>query len=516
MRKVKSSGTKPELLLRDALRARGIVIDDNLASLPGKPDIVIPEDKVAIFVDGDFWHGNQWKIRGLSSIEDQFTNPDNKEYWIKKINRNVIRDSRVSYDLMESGWVVIRLWESQIEDNLDSCVELILEKARTRLLDDKIKLIAEKSFSEFFAGIGLMRLALEKRGWNCKFANDIDPDKQKMYEDQFGQEDFFSPEDIHKLDVDSVPSTTLATASFPCNDLSLAGARQGLNEGKQSSAFWGFIRIIQEMGLRKPPLILLENVPGFLSSKGGEDFYQALKTLNELGYRVDSFLLDAANFVPQSRKRLFVVGIDKAFSTSANFTLDTSDVRSAPLRKFIATHQDIDWAIRNLPSSPKQNKYLASIIENVSEDSHEWWSEERAAYLLGQMSEKHKIKMQEMISGSEITYATAFRRVRNGKTFAEIRNDGIAGCLRTPRGGSGRQILIQAGQGNYRVRLLNPRECAKLMGADDFTITVNLNQALFGFGDAVCVPVIEWIMEHYFNPLVNEILHVNLSETGDA
>jgi DNA (cytosine-5)-methyltransferase 1 len=91
--------------------------------------------------------------------------------------------------------------------------------------------------------------------------------------------------------------------------------------------------------------------------------------------------------------------------------------------------------------------------------------------------------------------------------MAELRVDGIAGCLRTPRGGSGRQILFKAGKGEYRARLLTPREAARLMGADKYKISVPLNRALFGFGDAVCVPVIEWIAKYYLNPLVNELIH---------
>src|SRR2546425_13020412 len=98
-------------------------------------------------------------------------------------------------------------------------------------------------------------------------------------------------------------------------------------------------------------------------------------------------------------------------------------------------------------------------------------------------------------------------------SMAELRIDGIAGCLRTPRGGSGRQILFKAGKGQYFARLLTPTECARLMGADDYRISGSLNQALFGFGDAVCVPVIEWIAENYLNPVVNELLHRRVLRT---
>lgn len=81
--------------------------------------------------------------------------------------------------------------------------------------------------------------------------------------------------------------------------------------------------------------------------------------------------------------------------------------------------------------------------------------------------------------------------------MAELRDDGVAGCLRTPRGGSGRQILFRGGMGTARVRLLSARECARLQGApDEFRMDVPLNQALFGFGDAVCVPVVQWVLEH--------------------
>jgi DNA (cytosine-5)-methyltransferase 1 len=95
----------------------------------------------------------------------------------------------------------------------------------------------DKTFAEFFAGIGLMRLGLEKDGWSVAFANDIDPAKHEMYRAHFRDADeHFHLGDIHQLNADAIPTVTLATASFPCNDLSLAGMREGLN-GEQSSAF---------------------------------------------------------------------------------------------------------------------------------------------------------------------------------------------------------------------------------------------------------------------------------------
>ena len=263
------------------------------------------------------------------------------------------------------------------------------------------------------------------------------------------------------------------------------------------------------MGRRKPPIVLLENVTGFLSSHNGNDFRDACVALNELGYVVDAFIVDAVHFVPQSRQRLFVVGSKRRsplrIQESRSFLEGPGRPRA--LADFIFWHPQIQWAIRSLPPLPAPKANLADIIEALPPDSRCWWSASRSEYLLNQMSEKHRAKADAMISGKAPSYGTVFRRVRHGRAMAELRTDGIAGCLRTPRGGSGRQILFVAGQGQYAVRLLTPRECARLMGADAFKIDpgLSLNKALFGFGDAVCVSVVEWIASSYLEPLRKEL-----------
>jgi len=162
------------------------------------------------------------------------------------------------------------------------------------------EVLSEKTFAEFFAGIGLMRIGLEREGWKVVFANDIALDKYLMYTEHFHDaKSHFVHDDIHNLKADDIPAVTLATASFPCNDLSLAGACKGLG-GAQSSAYWGFVRILEKMGDRRPPIVLLENVLGFLSSHEGRDFQAALLALNRLGYAVDPMIIDAVRFVPQS------------------------------------------------------------------------------------------------------------------------------------------------------------------------------------------------------------------------
>ena len=367
------------------------------------------------------------------------------------------------------------------------------------------KTIQGKNFAEFFAGIGLMRIGLERAGWQISFANDIDEDKWQMYRDNFGDTGEFVVGDVHKLDATTVPDVALATASFPCNDLSLAGARRGL-AGEQSSAFWGFVEVLAKMGDRRPPMVLLENVTGFLTSHDGSDFRDALLALNRLGYAVDAFIIDAVRFVPQSRQRLFVVAMKTEAVSKLNDTprFYESDYRPHALADFIFWNPEINWRIRALPPLPRSTASLADILETVSPNSQIWWDQIRCDYLLNQMSPKHRATADEMIRGARTSYGTVFRRVRNGRSMAELRTDGIAGCLRTPRGGSGRQILFAAGRGKFAVRLLTARECARLMGADDFRMSVPLNQALFGFGDAVCVPVIEWVARNYLDPVWQE------------
>lgn len=352
---------------------------------------------------------------------------------------------------------------------------------------------ATRTAAEFFAGIGLVRLALERQGWQVVFANDIDPMKAKMYRDNWPTDDHLRVEDIHKINADDVPTCDLFTASFPCNDLSIAGKWAGL-DGKESSAFWGLIRILREMGDRRPRHVLLENVVGFLMSRGGKDLEQALVALNELGYAVDAMILNAKHWTPQSRARLFVVATQFDDMPRRTFAL-VSDARPAPLVRFVVDHPEIAWDILDLPPLPKRTIGLEDIIEDLPDDDPHWWNAKRADYFMSQFSDRHELVYGTMLEGNRIRYATAFRRVRNGKSMAELRTDGIAGCLRTPRGGSGRQILLKAGKGRYQVRLLTARECARLQGVpDNYVIHAPLNQALFGFGDAVCVPVVEWAL----------------------
>jgi DNA (cytosine-5)-methyltransferase 1 len=286
----------------------------------------------------------------------------------------------------------------------------------------------------------------------------------------------------------------------------VAGARRGIRSS-QSSAFWGFERLLDRLGDRRPPLVLLENVVGFLTSHDGQDFADAMRAMTELGYAIDPILLDAAHFVPQSRPRLFIVCYSDSLPTADSLRPAArlpSPLRPAALLDSISRVRNVNWSARELPAPPtKGQKQLPEVLDELPDDSPQWWSTERSEYLLSQMSDRHRFIADAMIEKPGWSFGTVFRRVRKGRSMAELRVDGLAGCLRTPKGGSGRQILFKAGYGRFQVRLLNPDECARLMGAGGYRITVPPNQALMGFGDAVCADAVEWLARNYLNELID-------------
>ncbi len=364
--------------------------------------------------------------------------------------------------------------------------------------------------AEFFAGIGLMRLGLEVANIETVWANDIEPDKREMYARRFGEEDFFLA-DVRDISGSDLPDIELATASFPCTDLSLAGGRRGLGEESAprgmeggSSMFWEFARVLDEMGSRRPDVVLLENVLGFASSHGGRDLREAVGELNRLGYSCDIVAIDARHFVAQSRPRMFIVGLAAATA----FSDDAWGSRPDWVQKFVADNPEARLHARELPELPPASHGLDSVVERLPPDADDWWDVERVGRFTDSLSPLQRDRVERLRTSNSISWRTAYRRTRGGVAVWEVRADAIAGCLRTARGGSSKQALVEAGKGDLRVRWLSPREYARLMGAPDFPLAERRNQAFFGFGDAVCVPVVAWLCEHYVAPAVASLAPV--------
>ncbi len=358
--------------------------------------------------------------------------------------------------------------------------------------------------AEYFAGIGLVRMGLQPLGWRVGFANDISVKKYEMYKTFFPDaETHYVISDIFDITPATVPATTIATCSFPCIDLSLAGNMNGLMKGAHSSAFWGFIEILKQQGESAPPLVLVENVPGWLISNQGKDFRGTVQALNQLGYACDVFVLDALRFTPQSRLRVFLVGAKISSSKAESLLARPKSLLSDQLKKSIVANRDLRWFCHELPPPPPLREAgLFDVIELMDETDNRWWSPHEVERHVAMMKDTHRQRVEQLVQGKSFSYRTFFRRIREEQQRAEVRDDELAGCLRTAVGGSGKQFLIRAGRKQIRMRAMTPREYARLQGVPDlYPINVAGVQALTGFGDAVCVPAISWIGKHVLNPL---------------
>jgi DNA (cytosine-5)-methyltransferase 1 len=373
-------------------------------------------------------------------------------------------------------------------------------------------LAGTKTFCEFFAGIGLVREGLSASGWQCVYANDIDPKKRAGYEARFGTGGHFHLGDVWDTTevVARIPGRPfLATASFPCIDLSVAGHYTRGLSGHHSSTFFAFTRALEALADRKPPVVLVENVVGFLTSRKGADFADASRALADLGYRLDAVILDASHFTPQSRPRVFLFGVqpDVPLPSEAEYEsgrlwpqLRPSALRPASLIDQMSRLElPTEWANLRFPTPPARRAALLNLID--LDDNQSWWDRTEVGKHYRIMSDAHRTKIDELLATGERWAGTIYRRMRHGAMRAEVRFDGLAGCLRTPKGGSAKQIVVTTNRGVLRMRWMSPVEYARLQGVPDFPLVGTTIQQLWGFADAVCVPAVAWLDEHILSPL---------------
>jgi len=357
------------------------------------------------------------------------------------------------------------------------------------------------TFLEFFAGGGMARVGLGE-GWTCAFANDFDPIKAATYRANFTDaEEHFRQGDVFALTADVLPTADLAWASSPCQDFSLAGARAGLAGGK-SSAFFGFWTLMRAMSAegRAPPVIVIENVVGLLTSHCGDDFTALCGALSQEGYRFGALEIDAAAFVPQSRPRVFVIATRlPTAGLEGGSAFHSRAIREAAAR--LPADLQAHWIWWGVPSPPARNTDLASMLE--ADAVVAWNSAERTEALLALMAPAHRQAVEARVKAGGRAVGAVFRRMRGGQQRAEARFDGLAGCLRTPRGGSSRQTLLVIDDGEVRSRLVTPREGARLMGLPDtYRLPVSQTAGLQVIGDGVAVPAVRWLAETLLEPLV--------------
>lgn len=342
---------------------------------------------------------------------------------------------------------------------------------------------------EFFAGSGLVAYGL-KGMFRPVWSNDICQRKAAVYKSNFPWRHFVL-DDINNINGINLPYAHLSWASFPCQDLSLAGTMDGI-DGLRSGLVWEWMRILREMP-EPPSILLIENVAGLLSAKSGAYYTKLHHALIALGYKSGAMVINASHFVPQSRPRVFVLAVRDRISIPAHLQsagpnwLHTSAAstlgRSLP-----------NWIWWHTEKPPKRSIKLEDIIDfSLPYDKDD---------VLRLISPKH----QEKLESHDEVIATGYRRTRSGVQTLELRFDGIAGCLRTPEGGSSKQFIIIKQNGAVHARLLSPREAARLMGApDSYSLPVSLHDGYKAMGDAVALPVASFVGKKFLLPLAEEI-----------
>ena len=369
------------------------------------------------------------------------------------------------------------------------------------------------TFYEFFAGGGMVRAGLGN-AWNCLFANDFDPKKAMAYQANWGVGGELKIGDVNALSAaDLSGAADLMWGSFPCQDLSLAGVGAGL-AGARSGTFYGFWRIVAALAAegRAPRLVAVENVVGALTSHQGRDFSAMIDTFRRHGYRAGALVVNADSFVPQSRPRLFVIGVHEAVPILPELVAE-APVPPFHTRGLVRAVEQLPADLRagcvwwNMPTPPLRNSAFADLIEHEP-SGVAWHDVAETTRLLEMMSPVNRAKVDAARRAGRRMVGGIYRRTRRdaeGRKVqrAEVRFDDVAGCLRTPAGGSSRQTIMIVDGEDIRTRLISARETARLMGLDDsYALPRNYNEAYHLTGDGVVVPVVRHIAEHIFEPLL--------------
>ena len=310
----------------------------------------------------------------------------------------------------------------------------------------------EFSFIDLFAGTGGLRIPFDELGGRCVFTSEIDKYAVKTYRQNFKSDNHNISGDITAISADEVPNHDLLIAGFPCQPFSLAGVSKknslnrphGFEDPTRGTLFFDIKRLLD---YHRPPAFLLENVKHLRNHDRGRTYRVIKESLEGLGYKIHTRVIDAANFVPQHRERIFIVGFDR----DVPFDFPESQVGGPVLRSILSNHALVD------------PKYTLS--------DHLW------SYLQG--------------------YAEKHRKKGNGFGYSLAPIDGVTRTLSARYHKDGSEILIDQGRG-MNPRRLTPEECLKLMGFPDsfsFPDDVSDTQRYRQMGNAVVVPAVRPIAQ---------------------
>ena len=352
----------------------------------------------------------------------------------------------------------------------------------------------------------------------CLYANDIDPEKVLTYSANWSAADV-ALGDIHEVSSADLPKRAdLAWASFPCQDLSCAGNGLGIGQAKgalrtRSGTFWPFIGLMTDLKekSRLPKIVILENVVGLLTTNGGVEFKAVIAALNKLNYRLGAAVVDASHFVSQSRPRVFIIAMSKRLRLPPGLAASEPDdvwhpeILTNAVNKLPAKIRD-KWVWFDLGEPPNSRKSLERVVSE-NPVGVPWHSAAETRRLIAMMTQIHKVKLNEAKKTGKRRVGTLSLRMRphDGVTVqrAEISFDGLAGCLRTPKGGGSRPRVVVVKGNEVRTRLLSPKEAAALMGLGvKYKLPDQYSAAFKVIGDGVAVPAVSFIRDRLLKPVL--------------
>lgn len=323
---------------------------------------------------------------------------------------------------------------------------------------------------DLFAGIGGLRMPFDRLGAKCVFTSEMDKYARQTYEANFkNKKSHVFDFDISARDENSIPDHDILLAGFPCQPFSIAGVSSNNHLGRESgfadrTRGTLFFDVARVLGAKRPKMFLLENVKNLVSHDGGKTFETIMLVLDNLGYEVSWEVINASAWVPQNRRRVFLVGVERQWSGSV-----------------------FDFSAVSRPS-PDSAPVVSDILHSEGEP-------EEPPYTIGDVAEvNEKYTLRDGTWESLKSHKAKHRSQGNGFGYALVGPNDVAKTMSARYYKDGAEILVSKPSGNPR--RLTPRECARLMGfPDSFQIPVSDTQAYKQFGNSVAVPVVQAIAD---------------------
>lgn len=484
MSRIHNSDTILEKIVCGELVRNGIttfVCNDR--NVPGKPDIAFPARKIAIFCDGDFWHGYDWETT-------KHNIKSNREFWISKIEQTMKRDRNVTQYLRDAGWSVLRFWGHEIKKELDYCMSIIFNTLRV-MPTPPYKTI------DLCAGIGGIRRGFELTGqFKNVLSAETDQYACETYQMLFGDNPYNDvTSNEFKIKVSAIDYDFLL-AGFPCQAFSSVGRQEGFDNAEKGQIFFHIADIIRHT---RPCGFFLENVERLVTHNRGKTFKTIVNLLvNKLGYYViginrvpdgtleyapKNFIRNSRNFgVPQNRPRTYLIGFD---TERFNFSKLISLPKKLPISRKQPIYENLH-AVLEHNVSPKY--YMASGYWNTLIQHRK--RQEECGHGFG-----YRIVNEPGIGHPIANTLLATGGSGRERNLVYDPQDGIAGLVI-----KGKKSPLN----NQGIRAMTPTEWGKLQGFINYAFLDNQGNETFAFpenisdvqkykqfGNAVTIPLIE-------------------------